>query len=242
MTRRRIVEVAAIAGLGGALVAALLVPPEQTQGDLARLLFVHVPSIWIAYLAFTVTLIASAMYLWKRDLRWDRLAAASAEVGVFFTGATILLGMIWGKPTWGVWWTWDARLVLTSVLFFVYLGYLALRRAIIDPLARARRSALFGVLAIIQIPIVHFSVVWWRTLHQQSSLIGPGPLQLDPPFRAAFLASLTAFIFVYVALVMRRIELARLEDEIEGLLASADQEVAGAAVAPPHIEGAVEGV
>lgn len=242
MTRRRIVEVAAIAGVGGALVAALLVPREQTQGDLARLLFVHVPSIWVAYLAFTVTLVTSALYLWKRDLRWDRLAASSAEVGVFFTGATILLGMIWGKPTWGVWWTWDARLVLTAVLFFVYLGYLALRRAIIDPVARARRSAFFGVLAIVQIPIVHFSVVWWRTLHQQPSLVRPGALQLDPPFRAAFLASIVAFTFVYVALVMRRIELARLEEEIEVRLVSSEQEVAGAAVAPPRIEGAVDSV
>jgi len=242
LTRRRIIEIAAIAGLGGALITALVVPPERTQGDLARLLFVHVPSIWIAYLAFSVTLVTSALYLWKREMRWDRLAAASAEVGVFFTGATILIGMIWGKPTWGVWWTWDARLVLTAVLFFVYLGYLALRRSIIDPVARAHRSALFGVLAIIQIPIVHFSVVWWRTLHQQASILRPGPLQMDPPFRSAFLASVVAFTFVYVALVMRRMQLGRLEDEIEIRLASSQQEVAGAAIAPPRIEGAVDSV
>ena len=141
MTRNRLVEIGAIAGVGTALVAALAVPPEATQGDLARMLFVHVPSIWLAYLAFFVTLIGSAAYLRTRSMRWDRVAGASAEIGVVFTGAAILSGMIWGKPTWGVWWTWDARLVLTAVLFFVYLGYLALRRSTPDPTTRARRSA-----------------------------------------------------------------------------------------------------
>ena len=140
-TRIRLLEIGAFAGIAAALSAALAVPPEATQGDLARPLFVHVPSIWLAYLSFTVTLVASAAYLRTKSLRWDRAAGASAEIGVVFTGAAILSGMIWGKPTWGVWWTWDARLVLTAVLFFVYLGYLALRRSTEGPSSRRRRCA-----------------------------------------------------------------------------------------------------
>lgn len=237
MTRNRLLEIGALAGIASAFIAALSVPPEQTQGDLARLLFVHVPSIWLAYLAFTVTLVASAAFLRTKSLRWDRAAGASAEIGVVFTGAAILSGMIWGKPTWGVWWTWDARLVLTAVLFFVYLGYLALRRSTDDPGARARRSAIFGMLAIVQIPVVHFSVVWWRTLHQQASLARPGGLQMDPPFVAAYVASLVAFTFIYVALLMRRIDLARAEDEIEAAMRRQDLPVAGAAVVAPELGG-----
>ncbi|MEE8332034.1 MAG: cytochrome c biogenesis protein CcsA [Acidimicrobiia bacterium] len=237
-TRIRLLEIGAFAGIAAALSAALAVPPEATQGDLARMLFVHVPSIWLAYLSFTVTLVASAAYLKTKSLRWDRAAGASAEIGVVFTGAAILSGMIWGKPTWGVWWTWDARLVLTAVLFFVYLGYLALRRSTEDPTARARRSAIFGMLAVVQIPIVHFSVVWWRTLHQQASIARPGGLEMDPPFVAAFLAALVAFTVVYVALLVRRIELASTEDEIEAALRRSDLPVAGAAVVTPDLRSA----
>jgi heme exporter protein C len=236
MTRRRLIDVAAGAGLLTALIVAMAVPPEQTQGELARLMFVHVPSAWLAYLAFAVTLAGSGAYLWRRSARWDRMAAASAEVGVFFTGAALLSGMIWGKPTWGVWWTWDARLVLTAAMFFVYLGYLALRRSIIDPEARARRAAVYGMLAVVMIPLVHFSVVWWRTLHQPPSILRPGPMQLDPPFFAGLLVALVAFTLVYLALVGRRMQLARLEERIEERLGAAERAVAGAAVAPPHWE------
>ncbi len=113
--------------------AAMSAPPDAIQGQLSRIMYVHVPSAWLAYLSFGVTMFASAMYLWKRDLNWDRRAHASAEIGVFFTGLAISLGMIWGKSTWGVWWTWDARLTLTAIMFFVYLGYLALRRTTREP-------------------------------------------------------------------------------------------------------------
>ncbi|MFQ5515985.1 MAG: cytochrome c biogenesis protein CcsA [Acidimicrobiia bacterium] len=233
-TRQRFFDIAAAGTLGTALLVALAVPPEQTQGDLARMLFIHVPAAWLAYVAFGVTMFASAAYLLRGDFKWDRLAAASAEVGVYFTGLAIALGMIWGKPTWGVWWTWDARLVLTAVLFFVYVGYLALRRAIVDPGLRARRAAVMGILAIVQIPVVHFSVIWWRTLHQPPSLLRPDSLQLDPPFRAAVVMALVAFSLVYVALVMRRIQLAALEAEVEA--AVGELPVAGTTITAPVLE------
>ncbi len=236
MTNQRLLEYTAAGTLAVALTAALLVPPEQTQGNLARMLFVHVPSIWLAYVAFVVTLVGSAAYLITRKMRWDRLAGASAEVGVFFTGATILMGMIWAKPTWGVWWTWDSRLVLTAVMFFVYLGYLALRRAILDPRVRARNAAIFGVIAIVQVPIVHFSVELWRGLHQRASLLRPGPLQMDPPFQAAMWMAVVAFSVLYVALVRRRMELSRIEEQIEAAEYDRDRELAGAAITAPRLD------
>ncbi|RLE16326.1 MAG: cytochrome C biogenesis protein, partial [Actinobacteria bacterium] len=162
----------ALAGLL-TFVASMTVSPDAVQGQLSRIMYVHVPSAWLAYLAFGVTMLASAMYLWKKDLKWDRRALASAEIGVVFTGLAIALGMIWAKPTWGVWWTWDSRLTLTAIMFFVYLGYLALRRTTDALDVRANRAAILGVVAAVQIPLVHFSVVWWRGLHQAPSVIRP---------------------------------------------------------------------
>ncbi len=175
-------------------------------------MYVHVPSAWLAYLSFTVTLVASVAYLRVRSLRWDRLAGASAEVGLVFTGLALTTGMIWGKPVWGVWWTWDARLVLTAVMFFVYLGYLALRRSFEDPQIRAHRSAVLGVVAALQIPIVHFSVTWWRGLHQPPTVLRPDNPQIDAPLLFALLMAVIAFTVVFAALVSRRAELTAAED------------------------------
>ena len=232
---KRPLEAAAVGALMAALAAGLLVPPDRVQGDLQRIMYVHVPSAWLAYLAFVVTLVGSVGLLATRKMRWDRLAGSSAEVGVVFTGLALATGMIWGKPVWGVWWTWDARLVLTATMFFVYLGYLALRRGIADPPTRARRSALFGIVAVVQIPLVHFSVIWWRGLHQPPTVIRPDGPQMDPPLLFALLAGVVAFTGVYGALLRRRMELARVEDRL--IEAPAEEHVAGAAVAVPRLGG-----
>jgi heme exporter protein C len=232
--QRRWLDVAAVGTLATAFVTALVVPSEQTQGNLARVIFVHVPAAWLAYLAFGVTLLGSIAYLATKKIRWDRLAAASAEVGVYFTGLAIALGMIWGKPTWGVWWTWDARLVLTAVMFFVYLGYLALRRGIQDPVVRARRSAWLGILGVVQIPLVHFSVLWWRTLHQPPTILRPGEMQMDPPFFGALMMALVAYTVVYAALVRRNMDYAEVEAQLHDVMASEEIEVAGAAITAPR--------
>jgi heme exporter protein C len=228
----RPLEIAATGTVATALVVGFMVPTDVVQGTVQRIMYAHVPSAWLAYLAFIVTLVGSIAYLTTRRLRWDRLAGSSAELGVVFTGLALASGSIWGKPTWGVWWTWDARLVLTAAMFFVYLGYLALRRAIDDPERRARRSALFGIVAVVQIPLVHFSVVWWRGLHQPPTVIRPDGPQMDAPLLGALLMAVVAFTVVYVALLRRRIELADLEDRIAA--APPDEPVAGAAVAAPE--------
>ncbi len=222
------------------LAAAMAAPPDRLQGNLQRLMYVHVPAAWLAYLAFAVTFGASLAWLLSRRPAADRLAAASAEVGVFFTGLTLVLGSIWGKPVWGVWWTWDPRLVTTALLFFVYLGYLALRRAVPDPTVRARRAAVLGVVAFVQVPIVHLSVVWWRALHQPPTVLKPGDPTIDHAMLAALLLNVAAFTALYALLVARRLELARLEAEAERALAEGEPPLAGAAVVPPPLEGVRE--
>ncbi|MDJ0962126.1 MAG: cytochrome c biogenesis protein CcsA [Acidimicrobiia bacterium] len=229
--------VAAVAILG-AFILALLSPPDRVQGDLTRMLYIHVPTILTAYLAFIVTTVATIAYLVSRRLSWDRLAASSAEVGVVFLGLAILTGMVWGKPVWGVWWTWDARLTTTALMFFIYLGYLGLRRGISDPVARARRSAILGIVAVAQIPIVHFSVTWWNALHQPPTILRPGDPQIDTPLLIALLVGIGAFMLVYAWLVARRVELER--HEAARLDAAIDDAapVAGDAITSPSLDAA----
>ena len=233
---RRLPLVAAVVGAAG-LVAAFWSPPDYLQGELVRLMYVHVPAAWTAFLAYAVTFGASLGWLWRRQPGLDRLAAASAEVGVFFTGLAIALGSIWGKPTWGVWWTWDARLVTTALLFFLYLGYLALRRATTDPLARARRSAVFGVVAFAQVPLVHFSVLWWRTLHQPPTVLRPGDPAIDHTMLAALLVNVLAFTLLYALLVRARARLTAAEEELDAAEEARPRPLAGDAVSAPRWEG-----
>ncbi len=226
----------AVAGIV-TLVASFLAPADAIQGELSRILYVHVPAAWLAYVSFGVTMIASALYLWKKDLKWDRMAAASAEIGVLFTGMTLVIGMIWGKSTWGVWWTWDARLTLTAIMFFVYLGYLALRRSTDDLEARAKRAAILGVLAVVQVPLVHFSVVLWRGLHQTPSLVKPASVDMDTPMVITLFIAVAMFSVMYVAMMFKLVELGKLEEQvILGDLSSAAP-VAGSAVTAPTLGG-----
>ena len=214
---RRAAWVTALVSLVALTVLALVVaPPDRVQGDAQRLMYLHVPAAWIAYVAFGVTSLASALYLWRRtrNLRWDRVAAASAELGVLFTAVTIALGSLWGRPVWGVWWAWDARLITTLVLLFLYVGYLALRKVPASREVRARRSAIAALIAFVDVPVVHFSVMWWRTLHQQPTVLNPelNP-QIEGVMATTLLVGVLAFTALYVALLTSRYELARLEDD-----------------------------
>ena len=214
MTTRHVLGwLAAAAILAGLAAAFGYAPREAVQGNVQRIMYVHVPAVLTAYLAFGLTLVASLAYLGTRRLGWDRLAASAAELGVLFTGITIASGSIWGKPTWGTWWTWDARLTTTAVLFLVYVGYLLLRAMIEEPERRARYAAVLGILAAVNIPIVHFSVKWWRALHQPSTILGPQPAPIDTPIALALYVNLAAFALLFGYLLMSRVEVARLEDE-----------------------------
>lgn len=197
--------------IGVGLWYAFTSPTDVLQGEFTRIINIHVPSLWLAFLAFGLTALASVMWLVRKRPFWDRLGEASAELGVIFTGIGLFTGMVWGRAVWGRAWDWgDWRLTTTAVMFFVYLGYLALRRATPDPVARARRSAVLGAVAVIQVPIVYFSVNLFRTLHQTQS-IRPDGSTMPQEMLTAMLINLAAFSVLYVALLVARLDVARAE-------------------------------
>lgn len=210
--------VALAALIGAAAFGLFVVPPDANQGDAQRIMYPHVASAWLAYLSFGVTAFSGVMWLWRRDLRWDALALAGAEIGVLFTALAIWGGMMWGRPVWGTFWTWDPRLTTTALLLALYVGYLLLRALTDDPARRATRAAIAGLVAAVDIPLVHFSTEWWRGLHQTATFLSPNTI-LDPPapllFRLALIGMVVAFTLVWSYLVIRRYQLGRLEWQLE---------------------------
>lgn len=211
----RALGLATVAGLVWlALFGLLLSPNDRVHKTGVRLLYIHVPSAWLAYLAFIVTGIASCGYLWKRTrgLGLDRLAGASAEVGVLFMGITLISGSLWGRISWGTYWTWDSRLTTTAFLFVTYIGYLAVRDLGGTHQQRARRSAVVAVLAMVEVPLVHFSVRWWRPLHQQES-VAKG--KLSDMMLFTFVVGLVSFTLLYLWLVLHRQRIIALDDMVD---------------------------
>jgi heme exporter protein C len=208
-------------------------PPDAFQGNFARIMYVHVPSAWLAFLAFGVTALGSAGWMIRRTRGWDRMAEASAEIGVLFTAVALFTGALWGKPVWGTYWDWgDARMSSTALMFFVYLGYLALRRATPDPVQRARRSALLGLVAVVQVPLVYFSVTLWRTLHQTMT-VRPTGIEMDGEMVMALLVNLAAFTAMYATLLFARIRVGRIEEVAESIAVAP----AGSAITAPKLGG-----
>jgi heme exporter protein C len=168
--------------LGAASLVALFValwmalvwsPPDAAMGNVVRILYVHVANAWLAYLAFVVVFVASVAYLWTKRPVFDAIAVSSAEIGVLFTGLTLVLGSIWARPTWGVWWSWEPRVITTAVMFAMYVGYLLLRNLSDDLERRATRAAILGIVLVVDVPIVHLSVTWMNALHQLPSVLRP---------------------------------------------------------------------
>jgi heme exporter protein C len=191
-------------------------PPDKQQGDLVRLVYIHPGVAWVAlYLSFGLAALASLLYLWPRtrSLFWDRLAAAAVETGVVFIVCTLISGSIWGRPTWGVYWAWDARLTLTAVLLVLFLGYMTLRRVPAEPEVRAKRSAFAALFAVIDVPIVHFSVVWWKTLHQGATVLNAN---LSPTIHGSMawtlLLGFVALTLVFVWMLLVRYRIGALQD------------------------------
>ncbi len=200
------------------MVLGLRLPPTAEQDEYARLIAIHPAIAWTAYLAFGVMAVASALWLLPatRARRWDRLAAASAEVGVLFTALMLVTGSIWGRPTWGVWWVWDARLTLSALMLALLLGYVALRRVSVDTDRRALVSAVAGLSAVVVIPVNHFAVTWWRTLHQGRSLANVAPSrELDGEYIAVMLVGFVAMTLMYGWLLLRRYRVEVLAEELE---------------------------
>lgn len=230
MTRVRVLMTVAAVAVAIGLWFALTAPPDALQGEYARLLGIHPPSMWLAFLAFGVTALGSIMWLVKKTDRWDRLASASAEIGVIFTAIGLFTGMVWGQAVWGTPWDWqDPRLMSTAVMFFVYLAYLALRNAVDDPTVRARRSAILGAIAVVQVPLVYFSVNLFRTLHQTQSVRPDGSTMPDEML-TAMLVNLAAFTVLYVALMAARLDVSGAEADMPP-----ETSLAGDAVRPPRL-------
>jgi heme exporter protein C len=215
---RAVGSLAAVAMAWLVLFGLIVSPADANQGESVRLLYIHVPTIWVAYLSFIVTAVASALYLVskKHSLGWDRLAGASAEFGVAFVALTLAVGMMWGRLTWGVFWRWDARLTTTALLFVTYVGYLAVRRLGGGHHQRAKRSAVIGLLSVLLIPLVHWSVVIWRGLHQNASIANPnGDIKMDGTMLFTLLVGVIAFTLLYTWLVMHRTRIMAMEDLLD---------------------------
>jgi heme exporter protein C len=214
--RGLVLSAVGVAGLAGVYFLALrYTPVEARQGLAQKIFYLHVPAAWSALLAFSLVGIASMLYLWLQDPRLDRFAAASAEVGVAFSAVMLTTGPIWAKPIWGTWWTWDARLTLTLFLFFLFVGYLALRAAVHDPVERARFSAVVGILGMLLVPFIHLSVYLFRTLHPQPIVLKPSTPSLPPEMLRTLLTSTVVFTLIYLGFVTARYGLALAEEARE---------------------------
>ena len=187
----------------------LYVPTDAIEGIPQRIFYFHVPIAWIGMLAFGVLAVASIGYLWKKDERWDWLARASAEVGTIFITLALITGSIWGRTTWGTWWTWDARLTTTLILWFIYIGYMMLRSYMGRTPASARSGAVLAIIGVIDVPIIYESVNWWRTLHPQAEVGTPGAL--PPEVVLTLMISLVTFTLLYSFLMVQIYQLQKMQ-------------------------------
>src|SRR6266699_4777956 len=224
-------EKAALAAVAVMLVAAgfifLYAPEDGLQGPVQRIFYLHVSSAIAAYGCFAVVLLGGVVYLWKENATADRLARAGALVGLVFTTVTLVMGMIWAKPIWGTFWTWDARLTSTLVLWIIYAGYLMIRRLAEPGRQAARFAAVVGIFGFVDVPVVHFSVTWWRTQH-------PGPVVINDALPAhmllAFLITMACTLFLAAVMIAIRYRIEVLTDQ-------AAERTASAAVAAPSKVG-----
>jgi len=197
------------------------VPTEKNLGVSQRIFYIHVPVAWVGFLAFLFVLIGSVGYLWRRSRGWDQLAYSAAEIGVIFTTLMLMTGVLWAKPVWGVWWTWDPRLTTTLILWLIYVAYLMLRSYGPGGDKGARYAAVMGIAGFIDVPIVYLSIYWWRTVHPQA-LVGPAARgELDSQMYTVLMVSTITFTILFIYLLMERFSLRKSEDNIEEIKAYA---------------------
>ena len=208
--------VSVVGVLVGLYLALLWAPTEAVMGDVQRIFYFHMPSAWVALgPSFTVVFVCSIIYLVKKDLRYDRIAAASAEIGVMFTTITLVTGPLWARPIWGAYWTWDPRLTTTLVLWFIYIAYLMLRASSPPGHKRARLCAVVGIVGWVDVPIVFMSIRWWRTIHPL--LINGQGMNLDSSMAFVLMYCLGVFSLLYVYLLIVRVRQEELGSRVDRL-------------------------
>jgi len=205
----------AIAMIAALYMVFVYAPTERTMGDVQRIFYFHVSSAWVGFFAFFVTLMASVAYLWKGTRRWDILALSSVEVGVVFITMTIISGSLWAKVAWNVWWTWDPRLTTSTILWLIYVSYLMLRNAIDDAARRARFAAVYGIVGFVSVPITFMAIRWWRTIHPV--IFESEGFHLTGPMLITLLFCIGAFTLLYFTLLVHRVRLEQLANEVEQL-------------------------
>jgi len=189
-------------------------PVEKTMGVTQKIFYIHVPAAFLAYLAFFITFMASIFYLYRKDPKWDTVAHCAVETGIIFCTIVLITGPIWAKPIWNVWWTWDPRLTTTLILWFTYVAYLMLRRAV-KVNQRANLSAVFGIIGFLNVPITFFSIRLWRTIHPV--VITSRGLNMSEPMKLSLITTFIAFCFLFIAMLIGRIRLERSKMHIEEL-------------------------
>jgi len=215
MTKRIILgAVAILLVIAAAYASFFIAPEERTMGLIQRIFYFHVASAWSGFTAFFLCFLGNLLYVWKRDPKYDWLAVSGAEVGLAFTTVVLITGPIWAHPVWGIWWTWDARLTSTFVLWLLYVSYLLLRTLVEEPDRRALLSSLFGIFAFLDVPLVFGAIRWWRTQHPQPVIMGSG---LDPTMKSVFFFSALAMHVFMFFLVGERYALEKLQTEADFL-------------------------
>lgn len=206
-----------LVGLAALLAFGLVLSePDVVQGDSVRLMYVHVPAALCMYLGVGLLGLGSAVWLWRRTQFWDLLAVTGAEIGAVFTALTLVTGMLWGRPTWGVYWVWDARLTTTALLQVMLIAYLALRRLPADPTVRAKRASIAGLIVVLDLPLIHYSVDWWRTLHQGATISTLDP-QIDDLMLFSLVLGMVVGVLTFTWLAIHRFRVAYLEDQVDAL-------------------------
>jgi heme exporter protein C len=210
--KRGLAVLAALLVLAALVAAFVVAPTEREMGDVQRIFYFHVASAWTAFLAFFVVFIGSVAYLRTRALRWDVVAVSAAEIGIVFTSLTLVSGSIWARSAWGTWWTWEPRLTTTLMLWLIYVSYLLLRGMMEDADRRAAFAAVFGIIGFVDVPIVFFSIRWWRTLHPQ--VVGSEGFNMEATMLPALFLSVIAFTVIFLRLLLLRAGLERSQQEV----------------------------
>jgi heme exporter protein C len=218
MTKRIILgAVAILLVIAAAYASFFIAPEERTMGLIQRIFYFHVASAWAGFTAFFLCFLGNLLYVWRRDQKYDWLAVSGAEVGLAFTTVVLITGPIWAHPVWGIWWTWDARLTSTFVLWLLYVSYLLLRTLVEEPDRRALLSSLFGIFAFLDVPLVFGAIRWWRTQHPQPVIMGGQGSGLDPTMKSVFFFSALAMHVLMIFLVAERYALEKMQTETEFL-------------------------